>query len=84
MIRSEVTYEKFKPIYVKIYGESLDQAEVDGMIAFYETPAGQAVLSKMPLIAQKSMAAAREMMATLMPRIQAAAVEAAQAAPKSQ
>ncbi|MGI8957210.1 MAG: DUF2059 domain-containing protein [Chthoniobacterales bacterium] len=28
------------------YRNSLSQSEVDGMIAFYQTPAGQAVISK--------------------------------------
>ena len=71
-------------MYVKIYAESLDQADVDGLIAFYQTPAGQAMLSKMPLVAQKSMEAVREMMGSVLPRIESALKDAAQAAGKSQ
>lgn len=72
IVRSEISYEKLKPTYLKIYRESLDQAEVDGMIAFYQTPAGQAVILKMPVITQKSMGAVQEMLGSLMPRLEAA------------
>lgn len=76
IVRSEVSYDKLKPTYLKIYRESLDQAEVDGMIAFYKTPPGQAVILKMPVIAQKSMGAVQEMLGSLMPRLEVALKEA--------
>ena len=78
IVRSEISYEKLKPTYLKIYRESLDQAEVDGMIAFYQTPAGQAVILKMPVITQKSMGAVQEMLGSLMPRLEAALKETAE------
>jgi len=83
VIRSEVSFDRFKPMYMKIYRESLDQSEVDGMIAFYETPAGQAVIKKMPLIAQKSMDSVRQMMGGMGPKIDAAMKEALQEVPKN-
>jgi len=83
VIRSEVSFDRFKPMYMKIYRESLDQSEVDGMIAFYQTPAGQAVIKKMPLIAQKSMDAVRQMLGGMAPKIEAAMKEALQEVPKN-
>ena len=82
VIRSEVSFDRFRPMYMKIYSESLDQSEVDGMIAFYETPAGQAMIKKMPLIALKSMESVRQMVVGMEPKIEAALKEALQEVPK--
>jgi hypothetical protein len=79
ILRSELTYEKFRPLLLKLYAESLEQTEVDGMIAFYQTHAGQAVLSKMPLINAKSFTEVmREMLMTILPRVNAEVREATQ------
>src|SRR5262249_15219004 len=40
-------WDKLEPVYVRIYQRSLTQQDVDGMIAFYKTPSGQAVINKM-------------------------------------
>ena len=47
------------------------------MIAFYKTPAGQTVILKMPVIAQKLMGAVQEMLGSVMPRLEAALKETA-------
>ena len=51
-------------MYLRIYRKSLSQSDVDGMIAFYKTPAGQA----MPLILQNTMAEVSQMMGPMMQR----------------
>jgi hypothetical protein len=57
LIRGEYTWSKFEPVYTNIYRASFTQSEIDGMLAFYKTPAGQAVIKKMPGIAQATVAA---------------------------
>ena len=57
-----------EPMYLRIYRKSLSQSDVDGMIAFYKTPAGQAVINKMPLILQNTMAEVSQMMGPMMQR----------------
>jgi hypothetical protein len=74
-LRQELNWSVLKPLYLQIYGDVLDQAEVDGMIAFYETPAGQATIGKMPMIMQRSMVATQERLRSLMPRVEAAVRE---------
>jgi len=44
------TWEKVKPIYVKSYQENFSQEEVDSIVAFYESPAGMALATKLPLV----------------------------------
>ena len=43
------------PIYLRTYRASFTQAELNGMISFYKSPAGQAVTKKMPLVMQNVM-----------------------------
>ena len=87
IMTEELTWAKLEPVYLRIYSESLNQAEVDGIIAFYKTPAGKAMVAKMPLLAQKTMAEMPGMMNGMMQKIQAAAQEFAtdlQAAAKAE
>jgi hypothetical protein len=44
----ELRWEKIEPIYLQVYRESFTQDEVDAMNAFYHTPAGRAVIEKVP------------------------------------
>jgi uncharacterized protein len=62
-------YDKLKPIYVKIYAETLTEEEIDGAIAYYRTPAGQSLLKKMPLLMQKSMTYVQDMMGDVIPEM---------------
>ena len=76
IFREEMNWTKLRPMYVRIYQESFTQEEVDGLIAFYRTPAGTALVEKMPLVMQKSMAEMQPMMAPMVQRMKAAAAEA--------
>ena len=69
VIREEVGWKTMKPMYVKIYQETFEQEEIDGLIQFYRSPVGQAMLDKMPQVMQRSTALTQERMRTLMPRI---------------
>ena len=70
MCKEDFSWEKMEPIYLRIYRKSLSQSDVDGMIAFYKTPAGQAVINKMPLVLQNTMAEIGQMMGPMMERTQ--------------
>jgi hypothetical protein len=63
-IREGMAWEKLLPMYHRIYANSLDSADVDAMIAFYETPAGQRLIERMPAVMQQSMS---EVQGLLMP-----------------
>jgi hypothetical protein len=70
VFKEEFSYEKMKPMMINIYKESFSQDEVDGMISFYKSKAGQAVTKKMPIVMQSTMANVQNQMAALMPKIQ--------------
>jgi uncharacterized protein len=38
---------------IRIYSEALTQQELDGMLAYYKTPAGEAVIKKLPRLSQE-------------------------------
>ena len=56
IIGEEFSWETLKPIYVQVYTETFTQEEVDSLIAFYQTPTGNALINKMPIVMQKSSA----------------------------
>lgn len=55
---------------------AVTKVEIDGLIAFYASPAGQAFINKMPVVLQKSMAISQSLMQSLMPKMSAAMKEA--------
>jgi uncharacterized protein len=72
VIRTEMSWAALKPIFVQVYSETFDQEEVDGLIAFYQSPLGQRFIAKQGPLAQRSGAATQQLLFTAMPRIQAA------------
>jgi hypothetical protein len=71
MIKEELSWEKMHPIYVQIYQESFTQDDIDGLINFYASPAGQSFIEKMPVVMQKSMTLMQARMGPIMQRMQA-------------
>lgn len=58
-----------KPTIVQIYRETFTDEEVNGQIAFYRSPAGEAAVRKMPVIVQKSALATQSHAKSLAPKI---------------
>ena len=70
LVKDRMSCEKMRPVYVKMYSETFTDEEIDGMLAFYQSPAGRAMLEKMPQLVSKIMALAQSQMAGLMPEIE--------------
>lgn len=70
VLGEELDWNTLEPIYVDIYTQSFTQREIDGMIAFYKSEPGRAVLAKMPLVMQKTMQAMQTRMTSMMPKIE--------------
>ncbi len=70
LFKDEMKWETIEPTLVDIYEQSFTQQELDGMLAFYKSPAGQAVIAKMPVVMQNSMLAMQKQLATVMPKMQ--------------
>jgi hypothetical protein len=50
-----LNWQSLEAMYVRIYRASFTQDELDGMMAFYRTAAGQALINKMPVVTQNLM-----------------------------
>lgn len=70
VMQEELSWDKLEPLYVSIYQKSFTQEEVDGLIAFYKSPAGAALMKKTPVVMQQSMAAMQERMGPMMQKLQ--------------
>ena len=77
-VKTRMNWEKLRPQYLRIYDETFSAEEIDGIFAFYESPAGSSMLKKMPLLISKAMAVAQSQMADIMPEIERISKEATQ------
>jgi len=69
LLKEDLSWSSLEPDFIEIYQKSFTQKEVDGMLAFYKSEAGQAVIAKMPLVMQNSMQIMRGRMSVLMPKV---------------
>ena len=69
MMKETMGWDVLSPKYAAMYKKTFSQEEIDGMLAFYKTPAGKAVITKMPAVTQYSMQLTQALMANLMPKI---------------
>lgn len=70
LVKDTVSWEKMEPAYVKLYSETFSEDEIVGMLAFYKTPAGQAVIHKMPLLMQKNMGLIQQLTVGMQPQME--------------
>jgi hypothetical protein len=69
LIARMLSWERLKPQYVALYGETFTEEEIDGMLAFYRSPAGRAMREKMPALMKKSMELTQQMMRDIQPEM---------------
>jgi hypothetical protein len=69
VMHKELTWSDLKPVYTQIYKENFDQADIDGLTAFYSSKVGQNYLNKMPVAMQKSVTAVQQRMAPVVSKM---------------
>jgi hypothetical protein len=69
VFREGLAWKDMEPLFIQAYQRSLTQDEVNGMLAFYESPAGKAVVRKLPLIMQNTAQLMQERMRAVTPKI---------------
>ncbi|MDI9237923.1 DUF2059 domain-containing protein [Lysobacter sp. LF1] len=69
-LRNTLTWGKLAPIYRDVYRTTFDAQDMDAMIDFYGSAAGQRVLEKMPKAMQATMAATQTLVAPMMQQMQ--------------
>lgn len=63
-MKETLSWSTVEPMYIRVYRDTFTQTEVNQMTEFYKSPAGQAMVNKMPLVMQNIM---REMPALMKP-----------------
>src|ERR1039457_4619061 len=63
------TLSKARPALAKAYPDTYTEEELDGILAFYKSPAGKALLQKMPDVMQRLTPVMIQMMGDLQPQM---------------
>jgi uncharacterized protein len=72
IMADSVSWEKIKPLIIDAYSETYTDEELDGILTFYRTPAGQALIAKSPQLVAKTMDLVQKQMLDIQPKIQQA------------
>jgi uncharacterized protein len=70
IMKEGLNWDTLEPMLVDHYRQSFSQREVDGMLKFYATDAGKAIVLKLPVVMQRWMVTMQEHMKDLMPKLQ--------------
>ncbi len=66
--QSMLSWERFEPMVMRLYKQTFTEEEAAGMLAFYKTPAGQAVIRKMPQLMQNMGPEIQQMVTEMVPK----------------
>lgn len=70
LMASYLNWDKMKPVMVQVYSDTYTDDELNGILNFYRSPAGQAMVAKSPQLMNKTMSAMMQQMGTLQPQVQ--------------
>jgi hypothetical protein len=69
LVKEELNWASFEPMMIEVYRNTFTQHEVDGMLTFYRSETGQAVIAKLPTAMQQTMTSMQSHVKTLTPKI---------------
>ena len=72
IMKSSLSMETLKPLFLKIYMDTYTEEELDGILAFYRSPAGQAFLAKTPVLTQRSIQLMQQQIGLVQPQLEEA------------
>ena len=70
LVKDRMSLERIIPLCVPIYADTFTESEIDGMLAFYQSPAGHALTEKMPVMLPKIIQVMQQQMQELQPEFQ--------------
>ena len=70
MVTPLVSWNNLKPTYVNAYAKTFTDNELDGILAFYKSPAGQALVTKSPQLMTDANRTVQQNVVALQPKIQ--------------
>ena len=68
-LRETLDWQTMEPQYVDLYATTYTEEDIDGLLVFYRSPTGQAMVAKQPEILAKSQAIAQTRMQAAMPKL---------------
>lgn len=71
LVRSEMSWEKMKGLYIDLYAETFSEGELKELIRFYRSPVGTKYIEKSPMLIQRSIEIGQETARKLMPDLKA-------------
>lgn len=72
---AELSWDKVKDDYITLYAETFDADELKGLLAFYQSEAGQAFVKKQPELMRRSMELGQKQVQRIMPTFQSFSAE---------
>ncbi|MBV8342155.1 MAG: DUF2059 domain-containing protein, partial [Gammaproteobacteria bacterium] len=69
LMKQELDWAELEPLMIEVYRDGFTQKEVDGMLKFYRSDTGQAVIAKLPVVMQGMMQRMQVRMQSLTPRV---------------
>ena len=69
-VRKTLAWENLEPIYRDIYRQTFTGDDIDAIVAFYESPAGQRMLDRMPELMQNTMAAMQRLVVPMLQQME--------------
>lgn len=71
MMAAEMSWANVKGDYIALYAETYTADELKGLLKFYNSAAGQALVKKQPELLRRSMELGQKQMQRIMPKLQA-------------
>jgi len=68
-VDAQVGWKVLEPQYVRLYTDTYTEEEINGIVAFYKTPAGAAMIAKSPELSTKSIQLVQSKMAAVQPQL---------------
>jgi hypothetical protein len=65
----KMSWDVMKPEFIKLYDDTYTEDEISGILQFYQSPAGEAMLAKSPVLVANTMALVQKRMAEIKPEL---------------
>jgi hypothetical protein len=69
LMHEELDWKRLEPQFIQLYRDTFTQHEIDGMLAFYRSPTGKAVVAKLPVVMEKMTGYTQGMVQDMVPRL---------------
>jgi hypothetical protein len=70
LLAEKTSWQTMKATYIKVYSDTHSDSEIDGILLFYRSPAGKAMVDKQPALMSKMSSAMQSQMSEIMPQVQ--------------